>query len=153
MILDELLEFADALDVSAAAGTALAGDVIDLGATPHDLGAGQPMHLVIQVTTAFASGGSATVQFILASDDAAAIATDGSATEHFLSDTFAIADLVQGAVPVVAPLPTGIGTLTEYERYLGVLVVTGAATTTAGSINAFLTKDVARWKSYADAVN
>jgi len=36
MIMDELLEFADAESVAASAGTALIGDVIDLGATPQD---------------------------------------------------------------------------------------------------------------------
>ena len=150
MILDELLECADDLDVSASAGTALAGDVIDLGSTPQDFGHGQPMYLVIQVTTAFATATTADITFILASDASATIATDGSATEHLLTDAYDTGVLVQGFQQTF-PMPVGDGL--AYERYLGLLVVTGNATTTAGSINAFLTFDPSYWKSYPDAVN
>ena len=150
MILDELLEFADALDVSAAAGTALVGDVIDLGAEPQDFGSGEPMYLSIQVTTAFATATTASATFILASDASATIATDGSATEHIITDAFDTGVLVAGFELMLA-LPTGAGL--PYERYLGLLVTTGNATTTAGSINAGLTKAPKRWKSYPDAQN
>jgi hypothetical protein len=51
MIMDERLEFADAVSVAAAAGTALIGDVIDLGSVHRDIGAGQPVYLVITVDT------------------------------------------------------------------------------------------------------
>jgi hypothetical protein len=51
----------------------------------------------------------------------------------------------------MAPLP--VGTVSDYERYLGILCVTVTTTTTAGTINAFLTLDPGRWKSYPDAVN
>ncbi len=111
------------------------------------------MYLVIQVTTAFATATTATVSFTLASDAGAAIATDGTATEHFISDAFDTGVLTAGAVVAVVPVPVGVSTVTEYERYLGVLVTTAGATTTAGSINAFLTFDPSGWKSYADAVN
>ena len=47
----------------------------------------------------------------------------------------------------MAALPMG-----TYERYLGVLCTTGTTTTTAGKINAFLTKDVARWIATADGI-
>jgi len=81
MIMDELLEFCDATSVAAAAGTALVGDVIDLGATPQDLGDGEPMYLVITVDTSIITGGAAgTIKFQLASDAQAAIATNGTAT-------------------------------------------------------------------------
>lgn len=150
MILDELLEFADALDVSATAGTALAGDVIDLGTTPQDFGLGKSMYLVIQVTTAFATATTAEVQFILASDAAATIATDGTASEHVLTDAFDTGVLTAGK-QITIPLP--VGDALAYERYLGLLVVTTSATTTAGSINAFLTFDPSYWKSYPDATN
>lgn len=147
MILDELLEFADALDVSSAAGTSLEGDVIDLGATPQDYGHGQPMYLVIQVATTFTSGGSATVAFSLASDAAAAIATDGSASSHIATPAYAIATLVAGWQRTFA-LP--VGDSVPYERYLGLLVTTAVATTTAGAVNAFLTFDPSYWKAYPD---
>ena len=150
MILDELLEFADALDVSATAGTALVGDVIDLGTEPQDFGSGEPMYLSIQVTTAFATATTADITFTLASDASATIATNGSATEHIITDAFDTGVLVAGFELMLA-LPTGAGL--PYERYLGLLVTTGNATTTAGSINAGLTKAPKRWKAYPDAQN
>jgi hypothetical protein len=39
-----------------------------------------------------------------------------------------------------------------YERYLGILQVTGTTAISAGAINAFLTFDVQKWKAYADAI-
>jgi len=149
MILDTTNTFATAEDISAAAGTALIGDVIDLSATPGDIGAGQKMHLVIEVTTTFTSGGSAIVQFVLASDAQAVITVDGSETRHALSDAFAFGDLVAGT-RIIIPLPSGYP---NYERYLGVLAITSGATTTAGSINAHLALDTQNWKAYPDAVN
>lgn len=151
MIMDELLEFADAtaLDTSGT-DTDLIGDVIDLGATPQDLGIGDPMYLVIQVTTAVTSAGAATVQFHLASDAAAAIATDGSASYHYSSAAIGKASLVAG-YEMVIPVPVGVNP--AYERYLGILTTTGTAALTAGAINAFLTTDPKKWVSYPDGSN
>lgn len=154
MILDELLEFADDVSVAAAAGTALIGDVIDLGATSRDIGNGETIYLVIQTgSEEIITGGSAgTLEFQLASDSTANLAT--SPTVHFstgalVTDDAALNDAkfnVGGLIAVVA-LPYG-----TYERYLGILAVTATTTTTAGKINAFLTKDVAKWAAYADAI-
>jgi hypothetical protein len=159
MIMDERLEFADATSVAAAAGTALIGDVIDLGATPQDLGNGKPMYLVITTSTEIITGGAAgTLKFQLASDAAAAIATDGSATVHIDTGTFVTdgtdandAQLKAGGIIYMGALPTGGSR--AYERYLGILAVTATTTTTAGAINAFLPDDPSLWKSYADGVN
>lgn len=149
MILDERLEFADALDVSAAAGTLLVGDVIDLGAVVRDIGQGEPLYLMIEVTTAFTSAGASTNNFQLASDSVEAIAVDASATVHYQTGAIGKAVLIIGyrfkvAIPMEDP---------AYERYLGILNVTAVATTTAGSINAFLTLDPTGWTAYPDAVN
>jgi len=156
MWLDERTEFADDVSVAAAAGTALIGDVID-STVARDLGNGQPIYLVLRTGgTEIITGGSAgTLQFKLASDDAAAIATNGDATEHIVTDTFVTDDsaansalfnagglIYMGALPLEGP---------TYERYLGILAVTATTTTTAGTINAYLTLDPAGWKSYADA--
>lgn len=151
MILDELLEFADAtaLDTSGT-DVDLIGDVIDLGTTPQDFGAGEALYLVIQVTTAVTSAGAATVQFHLASDAQAAIATDGSASIHWSSAAIGKAALVEG-FKLVTPVPVGVGV--PYERYLGILTTTGTAALTAGAINAFLTLNPGKWETYADAVN
>lgn len=151
MILDERLEFCDAVALNTgAAGSYLLGDVIDLQlAAGGDIGAGEPLYLVIQVDTAATSGGSATADFKLASDAQAAIATDGSATVHASTGPIAVASLTAGRQFVFA-LPLQGNT---YERYLGILQTTATAAFTAGKINAFLTLDQSGWRAYADAVN
>lgn len=146
MIMDERNEFADAASVAAAAGTALIGDVIDLGATHRDIGQGQPVYFVISVDTEIITGGSAgTIQFKLSSDAQAAIATDGSATDHIVTRAFVTDDsaandaqMNAGAIVFAGPLPVE-GAV--YERYLGVLAVIATTTVTAGKINAYLTLD------------
>lgn len=155
MILDSRNEFADATSVAAGAGTALVGNVIDLGEASRDIGNGEPLYLVIQTDTEVITGGSAgTIQFSLASDAQAAIAVDGSATVHFNSATLVTDDaaansaaLNAGGVIAAVALPQG-----TYERYLGILVTIGTTTVTAGKINAFLTKDVAAWVAYNDGI-
>lgn len=155
MILDERNEFADAVSVAGSAGTALIGDVIDLGATSSDIGNGQPLYLVIQTDTEIITGGTAgTIKFQLASDSSASIATDGSASVHFDTGTFVTDDaaansaaLNAGGVIAAVALPNG-----TYERYLGILATIGTTTVTAGKINAFLTSDVSKWVATADAI-
>jgi hypothetical protein len=158
MILDESLEFADATSVAAAAGTALIGDVIDLGAAARDIGTGETLYLVITTAVEIITGGAAgTIKFQLASDADAAIATNGSATVHYDTGTFVTdgtdanaAQLKAGAVICAIALPMeGVA----YERYLGILCVTATTTTTAGAINAFLTRDVRKWRAYAEGDN
>lgn len=157
MILDNALEFADAVSVAAAAGTANIGDVIDL-TLARDIGNGQPLYLVINVDTEIITGGTAgTIQFQLVSDAVTSPATDGNQTIHYISDTFVTDDtlliddeLRAGAYPFVVALPLEGK---EYERYLGVQAVVATTTTTAGAINAFLTLDPVGWKSYPDATN
>lgn len=150
MIIDSTAEFADAVAVTAGAGTNLIGNVMDLGGA-RDIGQGKTVYLVIQVSTAFA-GGTA-MQFVLASDAQAAISTDGSESRHALSDVFADADLVAG-FQIVVPLPMGdvANSVTPYERFLGILGV-GTGTHTAGAIKAFLTLDPHGWRSYPDGQN
>jgi hypothetical protein len=148
MILDKLTTFCSATALNTgAAGTYLLGDVIDLKASGLNLGVGDPLWLVIQVTTAATSAGSATATFKLASDAQAAIATDGSASVHIVSDTIAVANLTAGKAVLAVALPRG-----RYERYLGLLQVTGTAAFTAGAINAFLTFDPPDWAAYPDAI-
>ncbi|MBU0593358.1 MAG: hypothetical protein KKH74_06420 [Gammaproteobacteria bacterium] len=156
MILDKRNEFADAVSVAAVAGTALIGDVIDLGGVSQDIGNGEGLYLVIQTDTEIITGGVAgTIQFALASDAQAAIAVDGSATSHFVSASLVTDDagansaqLNAGGVIAAVELPYG-----TYERYLGILCTIGTTTVTAGKINAFLTTDVAKWAALANATN
>jgi hypothetical protein len=148
MILDERNEFADALVIPTAIGRGLFGDVIDL-ITARNVGSPpRPLYLVIQITTAVTSAGAATVSFELSSDAAAAIAVDGTATQHSGSDNFSLAQLVAGFT-VVVPLP-GVGP--EYERFLGVITNVGVAVLTGGAANAFLTHSPKQWKALPDAL-
>ena len=150
MILDERNEFADATSVAAAAGTALIGDVINLGpAAARDIGNGEPLYLVIQAATEIITGGLAgTISFSLASDAQAAIAVDGSATIHATTGNLVTDDaaanspsLNAGGLIYVGSLPQGA----LYERYLGILATIGTTPVTAGTINAFLTRDVSAY--------
>lgn len=145
MIFSKRTEFCDATALNTGgAGTYLLGDQVDLG-TARDVGNGEPLYLVITVDTLPTSGGSATARFTLASDDSASIATDGSATVHFQTKAFAISEMAAGQVLCAIALPMeGVA----YERYLGILQTTATAAFTGGKINAFLTHDVAKWKSY-----
>lgn len=145
MILDKRNEFCDATALNTgAAGTYLIGDQIDLGVA-RDIGIGEQLYLVITVDTQPTSAGAATAQFTLASDDTANIATNGTASVHFQTKAFSIAEMTPGAVLAAVALPIeGVA----YERFLGILQTTGTAAFTGGKINAFLTPDVAKWKSY-----
>jgi len=145
MLLDSRNEFADATNCFADAATILVGDQIDLGEDAVNPGRGQPIYLVIQVTTAATGGTSINLQ--LASDAAASVAVDGSATVHWQTGAIAVADFTLGRQWIVA-LPQG----TDYERYLGILAV-NAGTVTAGAVNAFLTWDPQNYHDYPDAVN
>jgi hypothetical protein len=152
MILDKLTEFCDATSVAAAAGTALVGSQIDLQEIGKDIGNGQPVYLVITVDTSIITAGAAgTVRFVLASDSTAAIAVDGTATEHWTSNDFITDDdalnALDAGATICVPLPLHLPT---YERFLGILVVTATTTTTAGAISAFLTLDPKGYKAYPD---
>lgn len=155
MIMDERLEFADAASVAAAAGTALIGDVLDLGSIHRDVGAGQPVYLVITTDTEIITGGAAgTIKFQLVSDAQAAIAVDGSATVHIDTGTFVTDDAAAndaqmnaGGIIFMGPLPSE-GHV--YEEFVGILAIVATTTVTAGKINAFLTLDPSAFgkKSY-----
>ncbi len=151
MWMDEDLEFADATSVGTPNNTTVnVGDIIDTGAVSRDLGAGEPLYLVVQVTTLIASGGSATVRFKLVSDSTETIAVDGTQTEHWTSDSFAVALMVAGYTLVVA-LPSNSPV---YERYLAFQIEEDAGQAlNAGNVNAFLTRDARAYKAYADASN
>ena len=158
MLVDSTVEFASAVSVAAAAGTALIGNQIPLSVA-RDIGEGGPIYLVIRPTTEIITGGAAgTIQFILASDATASIATNGTASVHFTSKAFVTdgtdandAELkVNAATPIVMVQVPMEGV--AYEAFLGILCVTATTTTTAGAIDAFLTPYPSKWKAYADGI-
>ncbi len=156
MIMSKLDEFCAAGSVAHAAGTVLVGDVIDLTKV-RDIGNGsKKAYLVIIATVGIITGGVAgTIAFQLVSGDVAAIPTDGSQTIHFLSKSFVTdeaidpTDLPAGTTAVMIALPMQGP---AYKRYLGIQYVVATATTTAGTINAFLTLDPKNWTSVPSAV-
>jgi hypothetical protein len=159
MIMDERLEFADAVSVAAAAGTSLIGDVIDLSSIGRDIGSGQEVFLVITVDTEIITGGAAgTIKFQLVSDAQAAIATDGTATVHMDTGTLVTDDAAANSAKLNAGSILFYGTLpgegNVYERFLGILAVIATTEVTAGKINAFLTLDPPRsGRIYAEGAN
>jgi len=146
MILDELLEFADAVSVIAAPGTAVMGDVIPLSVA-RDVGGTGPaqdqLFAVFTVDTEVDSAAEgATVDFqVVTADDSAItvgvviIASTGVKTE---------AQLVAGAKFMVALPPTR-----DYSLFLAVRRVIAGEAVTAGKINAFLTRDQGTQAPYA----
>ena len=149
MIIDSTLEMCDAVQITFTANTTtLIGSQIDTSVV-RDIGQGRPAYLVITVDTAFAGGNG--IQFRVVSDNAAAIAVDGTESRHYTSEEFVAADLTAGKT-IVIPLPSG--TAEPYERYLGLSHTNGITTAfTAGKINAFLTLDPFGWTALADATN
>lgn len=154
MILDELLEFADATSVAAVASTFVVGDVIDLTSLTSDIGNGEDMFLVIQTETSIVAAGAGSLTLTLVSD---ALSTLGggvvaSCTSHWAKTIVTSASPVglnvAGALIVAIQLPAE-----AYEQYLGILATVATQTTSAGKINAFLTRDVSKWAALADAVN
>lgn len=142
MILDERTEFCDATALNTgAAGSYLIGDVVDLGVA-RDLGGDMATYLMITVDTTATSGGAATGQFNLVTDDNASLT---SPTTLVSSKAWTVATMTAGTVLMAVQLPLEG---TAYERYIGIQQVTGTAAFTAGKVNAFLTTDVARWKAY-----
>ena len=142
MIFTELEEFCDATAVSVATTTddVILGDVMDLGSAPtlKGIGVGTDIYWVLQVDTAIAIAGAATVTFKLCSDSTANLAT--SKTTHAQTPALNSATAVAGYT-YVCPLPANF----DFERYLGTWQTNATATITAGKINSFLTTEPSRW--------
>jgi hypothetical protein len=148
MIIDDLLEFADAAAIALNIGNAIAPntDVIDLGAAPtlQNLGNGQPVYLVLTVDTAFV-GATATIQFQLATDSTANLAT--SRTNHIDTGAIAVATWAAGFTLCI-PLPVS----DTYERYMGLWMTVATANVTAGKLNAYLSPTPVGNIHYPDAL-
>lgn len=142
MILDKSNEFSDGQAVTA---TAVSTNVIELnpsGSNPvQDIGAGEPVWLVVQADETATAGGEATVTVTLESSDAAGLT---SPTVHYSSGAKALASLTAGSELVRIRLPGG-----DYKRYLGVRYTVGTGPLTAGKFSAFIVKDAQANRAYA----
>lgn len=132
MILDSQLSLSRAQSIAAAAGDIVSTDIYDTGAAA-DVGIGEDLYLQIQIGTAVTSGGSATVAFILQTDDNSSFS---SAREFPLTGPVALAALTANSIQYRGRLPIGL------ERFFRVVYRIATATTTAGTANAFLVHGV-----------
>jgi hypothetical protein len=151
MIIDKRTTLADSVALNTGgAGTYLIGDVIDLGQA-RDIGNGNDhLYVYARVSTTCTSAGSATLNLQVVSDAQAAVAVDGSATVHIDMPTKAVADLSANEVIFIGRLPLE-GNV--YERYIGLLQITGTAAFTAGAVEVFMTPQAYAWKAYQEGQN
>ncbi len=163
MILDALLKFSSAQSLAMAAGDADSTNVLDFGLSgipasaagggARDMGAGDDpaLKLVVQVNTAFTSGGAATLAIALqgAPDNGSGAA--GSYTTMWTSPTFALATLIAGAqlANVYIPRPIAGQAL---PRFLKLVYTVGTATTTAGKVDSYVVLDNTEQPQQSNAV-
>ncbi len=159
MYIDKRAEFCSAVSVAGAAGTALIGSQYDLGITTAGIDV-DDLYLVIQVSTAIVTGGSAgKLEFQLCSDSTAAIDVSdryGTCTIHYQSAVHLTDDVPTipvGTILACVEIPKGSGVTPAYERYLGIRTVITTTTITAGAVNAFLTNTPHAWRAMPQAVN
>lgn len=139
MILDIQEQFSSAQSIVSAAGDVVSTNVYDTGAAA-DVGIGEEMYIVAKTIAAVTSAGAATVQVVLQTDDNVGFATP---VEFPLTGALALASLTANTELVKQRLPIGL------ERYIRVVYRVGTAATTAGTVDAFLVKDVQANKPYA----
>lgn len=143
MMQDYLNTLCDGVTLGGSTGVANIGDLIDTGG--DGLNDVDHLYLVIQITTAATSGGSATAKFHLVSDATSTVSTT-TRTVHHTTAEFAVAALVAGLYVTKVALPKG-----TYERYVGVQQEVGTAALTGGVLHAFLTPDVPTFKAFPEA--
>lgn len=132
MIIDTLNEFSDAqAETTVAAHDST--NVIDLGAD-FNAAIGRELYLNIIVETGVTSGGAATVQFKLITDEDTGFAT--SPVTLWDSGAIGKATLVDGYVVARVRVPKGT------KRYLKVTYTIGTDALTAGKFDAFLSPSV-----------
>lgn len=143
MILDKLLEFADAQAVTTTAVSTNVVDLYPLGNSvstnlTRDIGTGERVRFVVSIPTAVTGAGTLTVT--LESDDNTSLS---SPTVHYTSSAIPLASLTAGAKVVDIVLPAG-----NYERYLGARFTVTSGPFTGGAIDAYLVKDSQAYTSY-----
>ena len=130
MILDTMARFSNAQAVNAGAGDVVSTDIYDTGSAA-DVGIGEELFLQINVNAAI-TGAGASVQFVLQTDDNSGFS---SAKEFPLTAAIAVASLTIGSRQYLGRLPVNL------ERYLRLVYRISGASTTAGTVTSFLTKN------------
>jgi hypothetical protein len=149
MFIDESLELADNAAVADASSDTLIGSAKQIRAVTGDnatvdLSAGEPLYLVIEVTTALSA--VTNYQFKVWTDSDSGVIAGG--TQLWASGVNAIAYYPAGKRFIIN-LPEG-----DYKEYIGVSGAASGADSSgaAGNINAFITKDVSNWTGTATRV-
>lgn len=146
MLFDINNTFAEA-EATGNTGTRTVGDVIDLGSEQNrDIGVNSPMYLNVQVDTKITAGAGGTYQVNLVTS---ANSDLSAGTTLISSDALdSASDIEKGTQILNGALPSA-----GYKRYLGIQEVVGTANTTAGKIDAFLSRDQRSYTAYEDAQN
>ena len=136
MYIDSDLEFADGLTFAAATtGSVAAHDCTsDINLAAADRLEGEPLYLVILVTTTCTSGGAATITFDLETD--ADGAYSAGAKNLWSSPAIPVATMAED-YRIVVPI-----NMVDAYQYLNLEYTIAEATFTGGVIDAYITKDV-----------
>src|SRR5215469_314301 len=152
MILDALLQFSGTQNLAQVAGSYVSTNIIDLHilappGTPvlannqgaRDLGIGDDpaLKLLVQVITTFTSGGGATLAVALQGATDNGSGSPNAFSTWWTSPTYALGTLVAGARLLDMDMPrppAGIA----IPRFLQLNYTIGSATTTAGTVSAFI---------------
>lgn len=139
MIIDSQLQFSDAQAVTAAAAST---NVVDLGAV-RNIGVGEDLYLVVACVVAMTDSGS---------DSTLAVAIEGDSTTTFTPDS---TKTVINFSAVSAAGTTKIYKLSPDDinlQYMRLKYTPSGGDLSTGSFDAFITKDVSAYQSYADAI-
>jgi|SRR5215831_4730150 len=153
MILDGFLQFDNAVSLAIGAGTQASTNVIDLGVTSgiptsangggaRDLGIGDDpaMKLMVEVTTTFTSGGSATLSVALQGSTDNGSGSPTGFNTWWVSPTYALATLNAGSRLFDMDMPRPPDGL-AVPRFIRLLYTVGTTNFTAGNVSAYLVLD------------
>jgi hypothetical protein len=153
MILDALQQFDSASSLAIAAGTQASANVLDYGITSgiptsangggaRDMGIGDDpaLKLLVQVGTTFTSAGAATLSVAIQGAPDNGSGAPGTFVTWWVSPAYALAALNAGSRLLDMDFPRPPDGVVV-PRYVRLLYTVGAATLTAGTINAYVVLD------------
>ena len=126
MLIDSQNEFSDDQTLAIAVGDQASSNLVDLS-VDRDIGKGEPVPLLVQITDDATSGGAGTLQVLVQSDGDVAF---GSPSVLYTSEVIALATLVAGYKFLINFVPRA------NERYVRVLYRIGTADLTGGTVHA-----------------
>lgn len=153
MILDAYQMFDNAVSLAIAAGTQVSSNVLDYGIVSgipssangggaRDMGIGDrpALKLLVQVITAFTSGGAGTLSVAIQGAPDNGAGAPGTFVTWYISPTYALATLNAGSRLLNMDFPRPPDGIVV-PRFVRLLYTVGTATMTAGSVSAFVVID------------